>query len=501
MKKHIFSIAIFLLCLFFCPMLSHAQGFMPPVLPQLAPVPEFLMNVAQMQILSNYDLNVRNTTDINRINQIVNGRSVQDSISCQYVDNANVPELQAFYDSNGNIVIQQNTYTVFGTSDIGDFSCVVSKETGEILFSYNEYDEVNSTLAAGLGLQYTASFDNFVQAFDNAKDTLIVYGNQVTEEEIEKLERYDYYCLYHSDYYDFTMFAPNCCSDQCLVTFSSHSASGYVGQLKYEIHQQEGNAYAHYRLAVYAMDPSLVYFSGNSSFGLTYYPYSQWNQRWSYVNNWPTSQAMFLQGGIIDCRLPSSYQEYSANMTHTNNVVYLIPGENTGENTDVYNYTEVTNNYRTPTTNINNNYDYSNPVNYYNYPVNNEVSYPDYSSTVNNYYETVNNYINRPQIDTDQGGELDSSQLTNNIPILTNLRRRFPFSIPWDIQAIFKGLVAEREAPNFHWSVYIAPIDYTWAVDIDLSQFDSTAALFRTLFLISFIIGLAVFAYNHYFGS
>lgn len=88
-----------------------------------------------------------------------------------------------------------------------------------------------------------------------------------------------------------------------------------------------------------------------------------------------------------------------------------------------------------------------------------------------------------------------------NIPVLSNLQRRFPFSIPFDIYYLMNGLSVQREAPHFEWELYFPVVDYTWEIDIDLSSWNTQASIFRTCFLILFIIGLGMWAYNHFFGT
>ena len=88
-----------------------------------------------------------------------------------------------------------------------------------------------------------------------------------------------------------------------------------------------------------------------------------------------------------------------------------------------------------------------------------------------------------------------------NVPIINNLEKRFPFSIPWDIKNLLSVLKTRAKAPNIHINFTFPVINYTWSFDLDLSPFDQTAQLFRLCFLISFVIGLAVFSYNHFFGT
>ena len=84
---------------------------------------------------------------------------------------------------------------------------------------------------------------------------------------------------------------------------------------------------------------------------------------------------------------------------------------------------------------------------------------------------------------------------------MNNLKYRFPFSIPFDIYDLVQGLAVEREAPSFYWTISLPVINYDWVIDFDLSAWDTQASIFRTCFLILFIIALAMWAYNHFFGN
>lgn len=112
-----------------------------------------------------------------------------------------------------------------------------------------------------------------------------------------------------------------------------------------------------------------------------------------------------------------------------------------------------------------------------------------------------------PDPDPDIGDPIidDEGDLTE-IPIVSGLQGRFPFSIPWDIKHLIENLSAEREAPAFEYDFYISPRwlppnGFVYHFDIDLSSFDYLASLFRRLFLLSFIIGLAVYSYAKFFGG
>lgn len=114
--------------------------------------------------------------------------------------------------------------------------------------------------------------------------------------------------------------------------------------------------------------------------------------------------------------------------------------------------------------------------------------------------ESVDDTTADPDIDTEIPGIVAIPEGGFDIPIISNLQNRFPFSIPWDIKNLFKSLRAVSTAPRFQGELYIAPLNYTYTIDLDLSMFETQAEIFRTCFLISFIIGLAIFSYSHFFG-
>ena len=143
------------------------------------------------------------------------------------------------------------------------------------------------------------------------------------------------------------------------------------------------------------------------------------------------------------------------------------------------------------------NYDPTSPIDPDNYPLYNPSNVPLIVSPSNLPYPQVNY---EPGLGTDIG-TVTPEGLNMNIPIINDLRYRFPFSIPFDIHDMIQGLVVTREAPHFEWEVYLPIINYTWEIDFDLSMWDTQASIFRTCFLILFIIALGMWAYNHFFGT
>ena len=126
------------------------------------------------------------------------------------------------------------------------------------------------------------------------------------------------------------------------------------------------------------------------------------------------------------------------------------------------------------------------------------TSFPSPSSLPNN----VNNVDPNPNPENQPSiGENIGDVGGINLPFIDNLKNRFPFSIPFDIYDLVSGLSVQREAPSFEWDIYLPIINYHWVVDFDLSSWNNQASIFRTCFLILFIISLAMWSYNHFFGS
>lgn len=79
------------------------------------------------------------------------------------------------------------------------------------------------------------------------------------------------------------------------------------------------------------------------------------------------------------------------------------------------------------------------------------------------------------------------SSLTNKFGDITKL---FPFCIPFDLVRLIKGMSAEKEPPVFHFEHEFKSIDYTFVVDVDLSDYDKYIKLFRYGMQIFYILAL-----------
>lgn len=117
-------------------------------------------------------------------------------------------------------------------------------------------------------------------------------------------------------------------------------------------------------------------------------------------------------------------------------------------------------------------------------------------------------------IPDDPSVELDYSTITQptisesidsfqnlQVPFISGLNTRYPFSIPWDIQRFIQRFSKEPTPPawNFDWNITVLNHTYTYHFEGDLSDYNGLAEIFRNLVLISFIFALCKFSYDHHF--
>lgn len=98
-----------------------------------------------------------------------------------------------------------------------------------------------------------------------------------------------------------------------------------------------------------------------------------------------------------------------------------------------------------------------------------------------------------PQPDPDPdtpGGSSDLGQ-----PHSADWKNVFPFCVPFDLIDFLGILAAEPEAPKFTYRFYAPPV-VDQEIEIDLSVFDSVAAIMRTMELLAFCIGLILLTRN-----
>lgn len=93
------------------------------------------------------------------------------------------------------------------------------------------------------------------------------------------------------------------------------------------------------------------------------------------------------------------------------------------------------------------------------------------------------------------------SFMESDLPFFTNLKYRFPFSIPWDLYDCLKQIDNLPTAPawDFDYTITVLNHNYTYHFEGDLSDFDELARIFRLLERIAFLVFLAFFSYKQFF--
>ena len=508
MKKYFYVLAFFIFA--FMPFKVNAS-YMPPALPQNGMVPDFMMSVAQTQIATDTGYYSNYKPDYNALNEIVNGRTIPDSMKEVYIDNATIAGMGDFVNGNLQTVPAENTYTCYGSSDIGMYSYVADKTTGEILY-IDFPNETQSTLQYmgesmpvpeavltalhDLAAPTLANYRAMVDLIDEAKfhqRTDIYSEDDLTQAQKDFLANNDFHFYMHSNNQGFDVYVANGCTTSCVIKGNGAEYHGVVSA------NQMGAP------DFYSTTPSIAKFVNNSNtYGyMVYSPVYYFGRTWDYCPRWMNVYNVLGSGGYLDYKSPTEAQ-FNTMVAMQNDVVQMQPIEVTNNyEGDTINYTSITNRPPEYHTTVNNNYNYINPVTPDNYPVNNTVTYPDYSTHTtnnNNYVEYIYNYYTTPNTGENVGNITDPI-LPENIPILSNLEFRFPFSIPFDMYKLLKGLSVPRETPIIDTTIIIPRVNYEWNIYYDMAPFDDIARLFRTLFLISYIIGLAYFSYDHFFGS
>lgn len=75
---------------------------------------------------------------------------------------------------------------------------------------------------------------------------------------------------------------------------------------------------------------------------------------------------------------------------------------------------------------------------------------------------------------------------------LSELSKKFPFCIPFDVFALFKGFGKDvvETAPRWEVNIDMPFIDYTWTVVIDMKDYEKYVKIFRDGFYLLFLVGL-----------
>lgn len=101
-----------------------------------------------------------------------------------------------------------------------------------------------------------------------------------------------------------------------------------------------------------------------------------------------------------------------------------------------------------------------------------------------------------PTEDTSEDSTQDSTQSEEYEDVIDsagkggNWKRLFPFCIPWDIMTLIKSMNATKKAPHFKFEHTFKNINYTFKIDVDMSDYWKYIKIFRWGMAIFFIIGL-----------
>lgn len=473
MKNKVISY-ILIFSLFFMMIMSFPlkvnASFQPPVLPDSSAESAVsqMGNLMLQQMFEHSGIQLpKGIEDYRNAYHLLTGKYTPiDNVNFDYLsfNGVDTSSWSTIYDSHGNVIPWNNITMASGTSSDANVYFLYNNLTGEILYTSNGSGGYETTLNGKWTDNGWNEFYNVIMPISFGQTNAIMPAD-ISADVKEFVESSEFSAYMLSADHSYGVVVTNTCSPNCVIDHPS----GYTFQ---------GSTVGAYYTAfnIFCNDTSMVYWSGwNSMLGFNSFNGSYYGHNFQYVSKTYNVWNPMFNGGWIYYHAPTA-DEYNHVLNelgsdYDDNVYYIIFVE-PYDISDTVNYDKLLNQHVTRNYNYNTEYNISYPTTINNYPITiNNTSVPDYSPTIN-YYTTINNYYNSPQInDSDQ--ELNDDDLTNNIPILSNLQKRFPFSIPWDLKSLFDTMSVTREAPHFHWELYIPYIDYTWVIDIDFSIWDT----------------------------
>lgn len=115
--------------------------------------------------------------------------------------------------------------------------------------------------------------------------------------------------------------------------------------------------------------------------------------------------------------------------------------------------------------------------------------------------------VDDPAVDDPAGDATDElvgsdeiAALPDKIKAVGDVTTLFPFCIPFDIVALIKGMKAEKKAPVWEFKYYFKEIDYTFEVTVDMTDYEAYIKIFRSGFVIFYIICLMLFTIRYSSG-
>lgn len=95
-----------------------------------------------------------------------------------------------------------------------------------------------------------------------------------------------------------------------------------------------------------------------------------------------------------------------------------------------------------------------------------------------------------PDPDPDPDHEKDVDTIIDDVKGIGDITKLFPFCIPFDMVELIRGMSAERKPPHFVFKYRFDKINYTFKVDVDLSDYDKYIKLFRYGMQVLYVLAL-----------
>lgn len=416
-----------------------------------------------------------------------------------------------FYDSEGNEISIDNLYFVNGVNDYYSTSFYIDNN-GNVLYS-DPYHQ-NTLLSVGINditfpLITGSENWNWDDVYQNLAFQIANNAYNYYPEEEDFIEN-TYYLFFGSDnssgkpLYSAYVYIPNQWVPGLIEPIATNpSNNGYIKSW-------------------YTNDPSYItcvqnlgdprnfinVYEGNYNVSGYNYNYRVELTVTSPVYRQDVSYSDFLSGNYTPSSMhgfifESNSYYYGTQIFHSAGVyrkAHMLeqPSISPGEMYD-YDELQLTNTQLQPEQDIN--FDPSAAISPSNYP----IIYPNPYGVINpgiNPLPGVNPGVNPyPFPDSDPLINIENDPIGSSVPLINNLFRRFPFSIPWDLSRIVTGFVISPVPPawDFDYSITVWGHTYTTHFQGDLSAFNSLAEILRILELIAFLIFLCFISYKYFF--
>lgn len=417
---------------------------------------------------------------------------------------------QLYVDSNGDILNfkPDNNYTYlafslgFGgsTLDLSDITNIyddIFTQLNEQQFLYNEdYDLVNNTVSYYIVMGY-------IFGLQNAEDTRVVRSLYIPN-------------VYSDDIYfqssDIRVYQGQ---NKLYYIYFTYDPSDYIKDVYFSTTSNRDKSYIDNYINSYAWVPRVQ--TGTYTYNGKTYNYRITIGDSQAFNYAPIDIESFKVYSGSQRQFVLDYNDFSVDPSLCGDYLDIDSYSYIGDSgftlsDDYYSFDEVQNlNDKLNSLNweLNDTFNPAQKITATNYPLNNTdtietvipntLPFPD-SITSNPPIVLNPDLVYEQSIQPELSVAIDSFQ-NMGIPFIQGISDRYPFSIPWDIANFISRFNSTPTPPawNFDWNITVGATTYTKHFEGDLSDFNSLAEIFRNLVLISFIIALCKFSYDHHF--